>query len=133
MWAAACVFDVVEKFCTVATNLLKFCMADSDGLALALGASGVGRIYTWSVEGATGSVLLVALVVAVGFNYVGNGFETSSWGSSTISFPLPSSVIKGKISSWFSLGKTTSHISEDSDNPSDNSIKSSISSWCCCC
>ena len=48
---------------------------------------------------------------------VGNGFETSSWGSSTISFPLPSSVIKGKISSWFSLGKITSHISEDSDNP----------------
>ena len=43
------------------TNLLKFCMAGSDGLALTLGASGVGRapgvgrIYTWSVEGATGS------------------------------------------------------------------------------
>ena len=38
-------------------------MAGSDGLALALGASGVGyasgvgRIYTWSVEGATGSGL----------------------------------------------------------------------------
>ena len=50
----------------MATNLLKFCMADSDGLALTLGASGVGRascvgrIYTWSVEGATGSGLLVA-------------------------------------------------------------------------
>ena len=123
----------------MATNLLKFCMAGSDGLALALGASGVGRvsgvgiIYTWSVEGATGSGLLVAWAVAVGFNYVGNGFETSSWGSSTISFPLPSSVIKGRISSWFSLGKTTSHISEDSDNPLDNSIKSSISSWCGCC
>ena len=123
----------------MATNLLNFCMAGSDGLTLALGASGVGcasgvgRIYTWSVEGATGSGLLVAWAVEVGFNYVGNGFETSSWGSSTISFPLPSSVIKGKISSWFSLGKTTSHIYEDSDNPSDNSIKSSISSWCGCC
>ena len=47
----------------MATNLLKFCMASSDGLALALGASGVGcassvgRIYTWSVGGATGSGL----------------------------------------------------------------------------
>ena len=110
----------------MATNLLKFCMASSDGLALALGASGVGRassvgkIYTWSVEGATGSGLLVAWAVAVRFNSVGNGFETSSWGSSTISFPLPSSVIKGKISSLFSIGKTTSHISKDSDNPSNN-------------
>ena len=43
---AACVFDVVTKFCTEATNLLKFCMAGSDGLDLALGAggAGVGRI-----------------------------------------------------------------------------------------
>ena len=37
---------------------------------------------------------LVAWAVAVGFNFVGNGFKTSSWGSSTISFPLPSLVIK---------------------------------------
>ena len=50
----------------MATNLLKFYMASSDGLALALGASrvgrasGVGRIYTWSGKGATGSGLLVA-------------------------------------------------------------------------
>ena len=79
-------------------------------------------MYTWSVEGATGSGVLV-----------GNGFKTSSWGSSTIYFPLASSVIKGRISSFFSLGKTTSHISEDSDNPSDNSIKSSISPLCGCC
>ena len=117
----------------MATNLLKFCMAGSDGLALASGASGVGRasgvcrIYTWSVEGATGSGFLVAWAVAVGFNSMGNGFKTSSWGSSTISFPLPSSVIKGRISSFFSLGKTIAHIYEDSENPSDNSIKSSIS------
>ena len=108
-------------------------MAGSDGMAFVLGASGVGcassvgRIYTWLVEGATGSGLLVAWAVAVGFNSVVNGFEISSWGSSTISFPLPFSVIKGRFSSWFSFGKTTSHISEDSDNPSDNSIKSSIS------
>ena len=131
---AAIGLDVVAKFCTVATNLLKFCMVDSDGLTFLVGASGVGcaacvgKMYTWSVEGATGSGLLVAWAVAVGFNYVENGFETSSWGSSTISSPLPSLVIKGRISSWFSLGKTTSHISEDSDNLSDNSIKSSISS-----
>ena len=54
MWAAACVFDVVTKFCTEATNLLKFCMAGSDGLELALGAgavgfdfaAGVGSMYT---------------------------------------------------------------------------------------
>ena len=114
-------------------------MVGSDGVAFVLGASRVGRasgvvrIYTWSVEGATGSELLVAWAVVVGFNFVVNGFEISSWGSSTIYFPLPSSVIKGRISSWFSLGKTTSHISEDSDNPSDNSIKSSISPWCGCC
>ena len=120
MWAAAIVFDVVAKFCTVATNLLKFCMAGSDGLALALGASGVGRIYTWSVERATGSGLLVAWAVAVGFNSVGNGFKTSSWGSSTIYFPLPSSVIKGRIS-W---KNNITHIS------ADNSIKSAISPWC---
>ena len=85
------------------------------------------------MEGATGSGILVAWAVAVGFNFVGNGFKTSSWGSSNISFPLPSLVIKGRISSVFSLGKTTSHIFEDSDNPSDNSIKSSISPWCGCC
>ena len=117
----------------MATNFLKFCsMGSTNGVAFGDGVSGVsvagvGRIYTWSVEGATGSGLLVAWAVAVGFNYVGNGFKTSSWGSSTISFPLPSSAIKGRISSFFSLGKTTAHISEDSDNPSDNSIKSSIS------
>ena len=47
-------------------------------------------------------------------------------GTSTAFVLLPSSVNKEMISSWFSLGKTTSHISEDSANPSDNSIKSSI-------
>ena len=46
----------MEKFCTVATNLLKFCMAGSDGLDLAFGigaagfefAAGVGSMYTGS-------------------------------------------------------------------------------------
>ena len=98
-------------------------MAGSDGLTFLVGASGVGfaecvgKIYTWSVEGVASCGLFVAWAVAVGFDSVGNGFETSFWGSSTISFPLPSSVIKGRISSWFFLGKTTSRTSEDSDNP----------------
>ena len=106
----------------MATSFLGFCRAGSDGVAFMMGALGfecaasVGKMDTWSLEGATGSGLLL-----------GNGFKRSSWGSSTIFFPLPSSVIKGKISFFFSLGKTTSHISEDSDNPSNNSIKSSIS------
>ena len=129
----------------MATNLLKFfSIVSDDGVAFVVGvlgagaagfefAAGVGKIYTWSVEGATGNGLLVAWVVVVGFNSVGNGFETSSWDSSTICFLLPSSVIKGRISSFFSLGKTTAHVSEDLDNPSDNSIKSSISPWCGCC
>ena len=49
----------------MATNLLKFCMASSDELALALAAgasgvgyaSGVGKMYTWLMEAATGSGL----------------------------------------------------------------------------
>ena len=52
----------------MATSSLKFCMACSDGLDLPLGAgaagfdfsAGVGSMYTWSSEGATGSGLLVA-------------------------------------------------------------------------
>ena len=70
----------MANLCTEATNLLKFCMACSDGLDFMVGASGVlcwdwdaGRIYTWSVEGAIGNGLLVAWVVVVGFNYVGIG------------------------------------------------------------
>ena len=56
----------MAKVCTKATNIFKFFMACSDGLDLALGAgvagfgfsAGVGRIYTWSSEGATGSGVL---------------------------------------------------------------------------
>ena len=56
-------------------------MACSDGLHLPLGAgaskvacgAGEGSMYTWSVEGATGSGHLVSWAVAVGFNSVGIG------------------------------------------------------------
>ena len=43
----------MAKLYIEATNLLKFCMAGSDGLDLALGAGavGVGSKYTWSAEG----------------------------------------------------------------------------------
>ena len=56
----------------MATNLLKFfSIGSDDGVAFVVGilgagaagfefAAGVGRIYTWLVEGATGSGLLVA-------------------------------------------------------------------------
>ena len=66
------------------TNFLRLFKAGSARLALVVGASGVGcsagegRIYTWSVEGATACGLLVVWAVVVGSNYVGNGFKTSS-------------------------------------------------------
>ena len=93
----------------MATSFLRFCRAGSDGLALALAAgvldvdcaTSVGSVYTWSVEGAAGSGLLVAW--AVGF-----------WGSSIYSFPLPSSISIGEVSSFFSHGQTAEPVSEDS-------------------
>ena len=64
----------------MATNFLMFCSTSSDGVAFVVGSSGVlcwdwdaGRIYTWLVEGDTGSGLLVPWAVAVGFNFVGIG------------------------------------------------------------
>ena len=56
-------------------------MACNDGLDLPLGAgaagfyfaAGVGSMYTWSAEGATGSGLFLSWAVAVGFNSVGIG------------------------------------------------------------
>ena len=64
----------------MATNFLKFCiMGSSNGVAFGDGVLGVdcvageGRIYTWSVEGATGSGHLVAWAVAVRFNSLGIG------------------------------------------------------------
>ena len=60
------------------TSFLNFCMADS-GLDLALGAAGfefaagVGSMYTWSPEGATGSGYLVSWAVAVVSKSIGFG------------------------------------------------------------
>ena len=89
----------------MATNFLTFCTSGADGLAstLAVGASGidcvvgVGRIYTGSVEGRC---------------------KFCFWGSSTASFPLPSSVSNGEIASFFSYGKIAAPMFEDSYNPS---------------
>ena len=79
----------------MATNFLNLCRTGSAiDVAFPVSApgfecgAGEGRIYTWSVEGATSSGLLVAWAMAAGFNSMGNGFKTSSRGSSTISFPL---------------------------------------------
>ena len=77
--AAAIVFDVVAKACTVATNFLNFCRTGSAiDVAFVVGAAlcwdwAAGRIYIWSVEGATGSGLLVAWAVVVGFKFMGIG------------------------------------------------------------
>ena len=69
----------------MATNFLNFCRTgNAIDVAFLVGAPrvgcvvGEGRIYTWSVEAAIGSGLLVAWAVAVGFNSKGNGFEISS-------------------------------------------------------
>ena len=72
----------------MATNFLKFCTSDANGLAsaLAAGASGidcvadVGKIYTGLVEGAAGSGLLVAWAVALGSNFVGSSLRIIFWG-----------------------------------------------------
>ena len=71
----------MAKFCTDATNLLKFCMAGNDGLDLALGtgaagldfAAGVGSMYTWLAEGDTGSGLFLGWAVALGSKSMGFG------------------------------------------------------------
>ena len=67
----------------MATNFLKFCiMGSTNAVAFGDGVLGVdcvaseGRIYTWSVERATGSGHLVAWAVAVRFNSVGIGLRT---------------------------------------------------------
>ena len=56
-------------------------MESSDGLDLALGAgaagveivAGVGSMYTWSAEGATGSGLFLSWAVALGSKSMGFG------------------------------------------------------------
>ena len=65
--------------------------------------AGVGRICTRSGKGAASSGLLVAWAVTLGFNFVGNGLRISFWGSSTASFPLPSSVSNEEITSFYCL------------------------------
>ena len=78
-------------------------------MALAVGvpcvscATGLGRMCTWSREGATGSGLLVTWAVALGSNFVGSGLRLGFWGSSTASFPLPSSISNGEIASFCCL------------------------------
>ena len=65
----------------MATSSLMFCMTCSDGLDLPLGvgavcfefSAGVGSMYTWSSEGATGSGLFWGWAVALGFNFMGIG------------------------------------------------------------
>ena len=102
----------MEKFCTEATNLLKL-LSQSSANWVAFGVAvfgvdcvaGESRMYTWSVEGATGSGYLVAWALAVGFSFMGIGWRVSFCGSFPASIPLPSSVNTAMISSWFSLGK----------------------------
>ena len=60
------------------TNFLKICSMGStnevvfgDGVLGVDCVAGESRIYTWLVEGATGSGNLVAWAVVVGFNSVG--------------------------------------------------------------
>ena len=94
--AAAIVFDVVAKACTVATNFLNFCRTGSAiDVAFVVGVSGIGyaagRVYTWSGESASGSGLFMARAV-------------DFWGFSIFSFPLPSSVSIREVSSFFSHG-----------------------------
>ena len=92
----------------MATNFLKFFSIGSDGVAFLVGASGVGcavgRVYTRAGEGASGSGLFMAWAV-------------DFWGFSISSFPLPSSVSIGEVSSFFSHGQSVAQIYEDSDNP----------------
>ena len=64
----------------MATNILMFCSTSNDGVAFVVGASGIlcwdsaaGRIYTWSVEGATGSGLFMSWAVALGSKSMGFG------------------------------------------------------------
>ena len=80
-------------------SFLKFCRAGNvDGMTFASAAgessSGkgcvTGRVYTRSGEGASGSGLFVAWAV-------------DFWGSSISSFPLPSLVNIGKVSSFCCL------------------------------
>ena len=87
----------------MATSFLRFCrVSNVDGMAFAVGASGVGcaagRIYTGSGS-REGRCKLCSLC------------------SSTTPSLLSSLLNKGRISSFFSYGQTAAQIYEDSDNP----------------
>ena len=75
------------------TNFLKYCIGSADGMTLAVGVLGVecvvgvGRMCIRSGEGAASS------------EPRGSGLRIGFWGSSTTSFPLSSSISKGRISS----------------------------------
>ena len=96
-------------------------------MALEVGVSsvecdaGVGRMCT-------GSGLFLGWAVALGSNFVGSGLRIRFWGSSTASFPLPSSVNKGRISSFLLLGPLTAHNSGASYSSLEASTGSSINS-----
>ena len=70
-----------------------------EGVSCVECVAGLGRLFTWSGEGVADSGLLVAWVVALGFKVFGSSLRISFWVSSTVSFLLPSSVNKGRISS----------------------------------
>ena len=91
-------------------------------------AAGVGRMCTGLGEGVVGSGLLVAWAVALGSNFVGSGLRLSFWGSSTVSFPLPSPVNKGRISYFILHGPYIAHNSRASYSSSEASTGSSINS-----
>ena len=89
----------------MATNFLKYCTCSADGMALAVGvsgvecAAGVGKTCIRSGEGAAGS------------EPRGSGLRISFWGSSTTSFPLPSSVSNGEIASFCCLQCSSTMVS----------------------
>ena len=81
----------------MATSFLRFCRAGNiNGMAFVSAAGtgflgkgcAVGRVYTRSGEGVFASGLFVA-------------WAMDFWGSSISSFPLPSSVSIGEVSSFF--------------------------------
>ena len=114
----------------MATNFLWYCTCNADGVegvSCVECAVGLGKLCTWSGEGAAGSGLLVAWAVALGFKVFGSGLRISFWVSSTVSFLLPSSVNKGRI---FSLlhGYRQQIIFGASYSPSEASTGSSIKS-----
>ena len=86
--ATAILFEVVAKFCTMATNLLKFFSMGSDGVAFLVGASGIGcaagRVYTWSGESASGSGLFMAWAVdfwGLFYFFLSTTLLSQHWGS----------------------------------------------------